>query len=57
MLTIFDGLVGDLTPMLTEERFAEDWEPRVLNKYGLTMAQFNGLVLKLERTVDPKKYE
>lgn len=57
MLTIFDGRVGDLRPMLTEERFAPGWEPRVLQKYGLPMASFNGLVLRLERKVDPKKFE
>lgn len=57
MLTIFDGRVPDLTPMLTEERFVEGWEPRRLDHYGLAMAGFNGLVLKLEKQVDPKKYE
>lgn len=57
MLTIFDGRVDDLTPMLTEERFAPKWEPRILSKFGLPMAGFNGLVLRLERKVDPKKFE
>ncbi|CAK3899776.1 Cloroperoxidase [Lecanosticta acicola] len=57
MLTIFGGSVSDLTPMLTEERFSEHWEPRILDKYGLTMAKFNGTVIPVERAVDPKKYE
>ena len=57
MLTIFGGSIADLTPMLTEERFSEKWEPRVLDRYGLTMAKFNGLVFQLERKVDPKKFE
>ena len=56
MLTIFGGSVADLTPMLTEERFPEHWEPRVLDRYGLTMAKFNATVLPVERAVDAKKY-
>lgn len=57
MLTIFGGSVGDLTPMLTEERFSDKWEPRILDRYGLTMTKFNGLVFQVERKVDPKKFE
>lgn len=56
MLTIFGGRVDDLTPMLKEERFSEHWEPRVLDRYGLTMAKFNGTVLPVEMAVDPKKF-
>jgi hypothetical protein len=51
MLTIFGGRVKDLRPMLTEERFPENWEPRILERYGLTMAQFNGTVIPVERGV------
>ena len=51
MLTIFDGSVADLTPMLTEERFAEHWEPRIMARFGLTMAKINGTVLPVERGV------
>lgn len=57
MLTIFGGSIADLTPMLTEERFSENWEPRVLDRFGLTMAKFNGIVFSVERKVDPKKFE
>ncbi|KAK4554220.1 hypothetical protein LTR86_008748 [Recurvomyces mirabilis] len=57
MLTIFGGRVEDLRPMLEEERFSQDWEPRVLDRYGLTMAKFNGTVLPVERGVDVKKYQ
>lgn len=57
MLTIFGGSVADLTPMLTEERFSENWEPRILDRYGLTMAKFNGTVIPVERAVDVKKYQ
>lgn len=57
MLTIFGGRVDDLTPMLTEERFSEHWEPRVLDRYGLTMAKFNGTVIPVERKVNTKPYE
>ena len=57
MLTIFGGSVSDLKPMLKEERFSENWEPRILDRYGLTMAKFNGTVLPVERGVNAKKYE
>ena len=55
MLTIFGGRVNDLQPMLTEERFSENWQPRILAHYGLTMAAFNGTVLPVEMGVNPKK--
>lgn len=57
MLTIFGGRVDDLTPMLVEERFPDRWEPRVLDRYGLTMAKFNGTVIPVEMGVDVKKYQ
>lgn len=57
MLTIFGGRVDDLRLMLTEERFADDWQPRILAHYGLTMAAFNGTVLPVEMGVDVKKVD
>ena len=57
MLTIFGGRIDDLTPMLVEERFADKWEPRILDRFGLTMAKFNGWVLPVEHGVDTKKYQ
>lgn len=57
MLTIFGGRVEDLEPMFREERFSEHWEPRILDRYGLTMAKFNGTVLPVEMKVDSKPYE
>ncbi|KUJ11636.1 Cloroperoxidase [Mollisia scopiformis] len=54
MLTIFGGRINDLKPMLAEERFPEDWEPRILARYGLTMAKFNGTVLPVEFGVKTK---
>lgn len=57
MLTIFGGRVDDLKPMLTEERFSENWEPRVRSRYGLTMAAFNGTVLPVEMGVKKKLKE
>ncbi|KAJ4346883.1 uncharacterized protein N0V89_010816 [Didymosphaeria variabile] len=56
MLTIFGGRINDLRPMLLEERFAEDWEPRIRSHFGLTMAAFNGTVLPVERGVNTKAY-
>jgi hypothetical protein len=55
MLTLFGGSISDLTPMLTEERFSEDWEPRVRSRFGLTMAKFNSTVLPVEMGVNTKK--
>jgi hypothetical protein len=57
MLTIFGGRIDDLTPMLTKERFADGWQPRVLDPWGLTMAKFNGTVIPVELGVDVKKYQ
>jgi hypothetical protein len=57
MLTIFGGSVTDLTPMLVEERFSEHWEPRVMARYGLTMAKFNGTVLPVELGINTKKVQ
>lgn len=57
MLTIFGGSIDDLKPMLTEERFSKNWESRILDPYGLTMAKFNGTVLPVELGVDKKKFQ
>jgi len=57
MLTLFAGSIADLTPMLTEERFPEHWEPAVRSRYGLTMAKFNSTVIPVERGIDTKKIE
>jgi hypothetical protein len=57
MLTIFGGRVDDLKTMLTEERFPENWEPRIRSQYGLTMAAFNGTVLPVELGVKRKMKE
>jgi hypothetical protein len=56
MLTIFGGRVDDLRPMLMEERFPDDWEPRIRSPFGLTIAAFNGTVIPVERGVDTKAY-
>jgi hypothetical protein len=55
MLTIFGGRIDDLRPMLTDERFSDDWEPRILSRFGLTMAAFNGTVIPVEMGIDTKK--
>jgi hypothetical protein len=57
MLTLFGGSVADLTPMLTDERFADEWEPRVRSRFGLTMLKFNATVLPVERGINTKKIE
>ncbi len=57
MLTIFGGSISDLTPMLTEERFPDHWEPAIRARFGLTMAKFNGTVIPVERGIDAKKIE
>lgn len=57
MLTLFSGSISDLTPILTEERFPEHWEPRVRSRFGLTIAQFNRTVVLVEKGVNTKKIE
>jgi hypothetical protein len=57
MLTLFAGSISDLTPILTEERFPEHWEPAVRSRFGLTMAKFNGTVIPVEVGVNTKKIE
>jgi hypothetical protein len=57
MLALFAGSVSDLTPMLTEERFSQNWEPRVRSRYGLTMAKFNSTVIPVEMGVNTKKMD
>jgi hypothetical protein len=57
MLTIFGGDVEDLTPMLVEERFVDGWQPRILSRFGLTMAAFNGTVLPVEFGVKRAKID
>lgn len=57
MLTIFGGRVDDLKVMLEEERFVEGWEPRILSRFGLTMAAFNGTVIPVELGVKRAKAE
>jgi hypothetical protein len=55
MLTIFGGRQKDLEIVLTEERFPEGWEPRILERMGLTMAAFNRVALKVEFGINEKK--
>jgi hypothetical protein len=57
MLTIFGGSIADLTPILTEERIPENWEPRVLSRFGLTIAKFQFTVLPVEFGINKKKIE
>lgn len=57
MLTIFAGSISDLTPILTEERIPENWEPRVRSRFGFTIAKFNKTVLRVEKGVNTKKIE
>jgi hypothetical protein len=57
MLTIFAGSVTDLTPILTEERIPDHWEPRVRSRFGLSMAKFNMTVIPVEKGVNTKKIE
>lgn len=45
----------DIETLLSEERFADGWEPRILGRKGLTMTTFNRTVLKLEFGINEKK--
>lgn len=57
MLTVFGGRQEDLEIVLTEERFPEGWEPRILARKGLTMAMFNRAALKVEFGINEKKVQ
>jgi len=57
LLTVFGGRVDDLKSILTEERLPEGWESRIRSRMGLTIAAFNITILKLERSIDEKKYK
>ncbi|KAJ7446557.1 Chloroperoxidase [Mycena latifolia] len=54
LLTIFGGRLGDLEPLLVEERIPKGWEPRVLSRMGLTMLTFNSTVLTVENGIEEK---
>jgi len=57
MLTIFGGRKKDLETVLTKERFPEGWEPRILERGGLTMAKFNRIALRVECGINEKKVQ
>ncbi|KAI0073601.1 Cloroperoxidase [Panus rudis PR-1116 ss-1] len=48
MLTILGGRVQDLRPWLLEERIPDKWQPRILSPMGLTFAEFNSTVFRVE---------
>lgn len=45
----------DLQPLLLEERIPDGWEPRILERHGLTITTFNRTVLKVEFGINEKK--
>ncbi|KAI0342515.1 chloroperoxidase-like protein [Trametopsis cervina] len=48
LLTILGGRKKDMRPFLLEERIPDGWQPRILHPMGLTMAEFNSTVLRVE---------
>jgi len=48
LLTIFGGKMDDIRPFLLEERLPEGWQPRIRHPFGLTIAEFNNTVLRVE---------
>lgn len=48
LLTIFGGQVKDLRPFLLEERIPDGWQSRIRTPFGLTMAEFNPVVMSVE---------
>lgn len=48
LFSIFGGKVKDLRTFLLEERLPDGWQPRIRHPYGLTMAEFNALGIKIE---------
>lgn len=56
MLVAFGGRVKDLEMWLLEERFPDGWETKIRERLGITFAQFNLTVAKVELGVSEKKY-
>lgn len=54
LLTIFGGRIDDIRTLLLEERLPERWESRVRAPWGLTMASFNAVSMKIELAVDER---
>lgn len=52
MLTIMGGRVKDLRPWLLEERIPDGWQPRICTRMGLTAAEFNATVLRVELGIE-----
>ena len=52
MLTIMGGRVKDLRPWLLEERIPDGWQPRIRSRMGLTAAEFNKTVLRVELGIE-----
>ena len=48
ILNVFGGDVADSRAFLLEERLPEGWEPRVRHRMGLTMAELNRTLLRVE---------
>ncbi|KAL4251055.1 chloroperoxidase family protein [Abortiporus biennis] len=48
LLTIFGGRIDDLRPFLLEERIPDGWQSRITHPMGLTIAEFNSTVFKVE---------
>ncbi|KAI0701842.1 chloroperoxidase-like protein [Cytidiella melzeri] len=48
LLTILGGRKEDLRPFLIEERLPDGWQPRILHPMGLTLAEFNSTVFRVE---------
>ncbi len=40
--------MADIRTFLLEERIPEGWQPRILNRLGLTILKFNQTVFKVE---------
>ncbi|EPQ50853.1 Cloroperoxidase [Gloeophyllum trabeum ATCC 11539] len=51
LLTIFGGSLPDLRALLLEERLPRGWAPRCRRALGLTFAEFNATVLRIEAGV------
>lgn len=56
-MTAFAGRVEDLTTFLLEERLPKGWEPRCLQRFGLTIIAFNvGTINRVEKGIDEAKF-
>ena len=52
LLTTFGGKVEDIGPFLLEERLPKGWQPRILDRFGLSILNFSKTIVKIELGIE-----